>query len=106
VRAKLEQLETVDLLNMLRKKGYWIVKATDEIVATRPIHKTRYPRFHLRIFKERERGPNMLEIHIDWERPRHSKYWGKCSTADGETIKRELNLLRKEFRSLEGLSEK
>ncbi|MFQ6106946.1 MAG: hypothetical protein ACE5QF_05095 [Thermoplasmata archaeon] len=90
---------------MLRKKGYWIVKTTDEIIATRPIYKTRYPRFHLRISTESERGPSMLEIHIDWERPKHSKYWGKCSTAEGEAIRKELELLKEEFRSLERLSE-
>ncbi|MFQ6128057.1 MAG: hypothetical protein ACE5QW_04060 [Thermoplasmata archaeon] len=106
MRTELEKLETVDLLNMLRKRGYWIVKATDEIIATRPIYKTRYPRFHLRIFKEEKGGPRVLEIHIDWERPKHSKFWGKCSTAEGETIKKEMELLGEEFRSLSALSER
>jgi hypothetical protein len=101
----MEEVETVELLSILRRKGYWIVKSGEEIVATRPINKTRYPRFHLRVFRENEKGPWILEVHIDWERPRHSQFWGKCSTADGETIKREMELLGEEFRSLGGISE-
>jgi hypothetical protein len=101
----MEEVETVELLNILRKKGYWIMKSTDEIVATRPINKTRYPRFHLKIFREREKGPRILEVHIDWERPRHSQFWGRCSTAEGDTIKKEMELLGEEFRSLGRVSE-
>lgn len=105
MQTKLERLETVDLLNILRKRGYWIMKATDEIIATRTIYKTRYPRFHLKISRQSKSGTRTLEIHIDWERPKHSKFWGKCSTAEGETIKKELRLLAEELRSLTGLSE-
>lgn len=96
----MEEVDTVELLNVLRKKGYWIVEGSEEIVATRPIFKTRYPRFHLRIHRENSKGPRILDIHIDWERPRHSQFWGKCSTAEGENIEREMELLGEEFRSL------
>ena len=105
MRRKMDEVDTVGLLNVLRKRGYWIVKSTDEIVATRPIDKTRYPRFHLRVFREGGDGPRILEIHIDWERPRHSQFWGKCSTTEGEAIRRELELLGDEFRSLGTLSD-
>ena len=105
MREKMDEVEIVELLNILRKRGYWIVESTDEVVATRPISKTRYPRFHLRIFRENERGPRILDIHIDWERPRHSQFWGKCSTAEGETITKEMELLGEEFRSLGALSQ-
>lgn len=79
------------------------MKATDEIIATRSIYKTRYPRFHLKISDQGKSGTRTLEIHIDWERPKHSKFWGKCSTAEGEAIKKELRLLAEELRLLTGL---
>ncbi|MFQ5909188.1 MAG: hypothetical protein ACE5IJ_00520 [Thermoplasmata archaeon] len=101
----MERLKMVDMLKVLRKRGYWIVEATNEIVAVRPMHKARYPRFHLRIFPERRKELSTVDIHIDWERPKHSKYWGRCATAYGEAIKKEITILREEIRSLASLSQ-
>ncbi|MFQ5884337.1 MAG: hypothetical protein ACE5IO_04480 [Thermoplasmata archaeon] len=84
----------VDSVTTLRKDGYWITKEGKEIVATKPFGKKRYPRFHLRISKENERGPSYLELHIDWERPKHSQYWGKCATEEDDTISQEIERLK------------
>lgn len=84
----------VDSVNTLRKDGYWITKEGKEIVATKPFGKKRYPRFHLKISKENDKGPSYLELHIDWERPKHSQYWGKCATEDDKPIRQEVERLK------------
>ncbi|UCD92997.1 MAG: hypothetical protein JSV43_03540 [Methanobacteriota archaeon] len=87
-------ITNVNSINILRKDGYWITKEDKEILATKPFGKKRYPRFHLKLSKENEKGPTYLELHIDWERPKHSQYWGKCATEDDETIRGEVERLK------------
>lgn len=94
MRVRVPRTADVDFVNALRKDGYWIIKEGKEIQAVKPFGKGRYPRFHLKVSRENEEGPSFLELHIDWERPRHSQYWGRCATEDNETIRLEVERLR------------
>ncbi len=94
MRTKIPGLHRVNSLNILRRDGYWITNEGDDIKATKPFGKKRYPRFHLKISGENEKGPTHLDLHIDWERPKHSQYWGKCSTEDDDAIRSEMERLK------------
>lgn len=94
LKVALPRMQILSFLNVLRKEGYWITKESKEIEATKPFGKKKYPRFHLKIYRESDKGPSFLDLHIDWERPKHSQYWGKCATEDNETIRQETERLK------------
>lgn len=88
------EIHRVNSLKVLRQDGYWITNESENIEATKPFGKKRYPRFHLKISSENERGPTYLDLHVDWERPKHSQYWGKCATEEDDTVKQEIERLK------------
>ena len=94
MKASIPRIQRVNSLNVLRKNGYWITDEGEEIVATKPFGKKKCPRFHLKISGENEKGPSYLDLHIDWERTKHSQYWGKCSTEEDDTVRLEMERLK------------
>jgi hypothetical protein len=94
LKSKIPNANSVGLLAVLRKDGYWITNEGHTVEATKPFGKKRYPRFHLKVYKENEKGPSYLDLHIDWERPKHSQYWGKCATEEDDTVRGEIERLK------------
>lgn len=84
------------MLSLARRLGYIPMESntSNELNFSRPLSRSDYPRFHIYIKEDREKGVFILNLHLDQKKPSYQSVSAHSGEYDGGVVEKEMERIK------------